>query len=780
MTDVNSEHVFNAGEKTNSLNIPNLSILLSSLVAILISLDFDLLDSLSFAVLLLSNIFSGAYLYTLLSKKVQFTQIELFGVGIGLGTISPAIMNFCARLLKVSIDSTALLFPVFMILIFLLMRYQKRDVLQRILPNTSGDFVLILSTPIFALAAWTDSLTPFCIYLAFALMVLMILESSASNKGCSTRARQYLSLLIIPLGSIFFRFGFGEANSVPIWRLLVGVDVAFDEATAFGVSKYGLFDSALSAGQRSNGHVLTHAWAGDFAALTDLPPFMVTASAGFVVGVLGISAMVFAISKRLFQNEIAARLSLVLIFLQASLPEEYLFLDTMRMAHAISIMWLMLFCFLIKSILEREIRMPLALLALLIFAVTLSKVHWGLLAVVIFGVHALIELLRVKSFWPVVSMLVVTITFFLTYSYSWVESFGFPVSFNYSKNFVFEIVGLLMLRLFFMAGIFDNLSFNKDLTTAVAVILFGLLAHSVLAGEYASYYWISIALLYASIFSGKILYDAFLLQRQFRYGRYLTYLFSICFASYACYRFFADNYYLILINASSLRSWFIVSYPELIQLFVVTVAICVGLLLLALTSSGFRTTGLLRNSLSLVITTIFFTNIGFWMVQNQKINILESHYDIQLTSDFVISDTQLDIGKWLESNTDRNSILATNFLCDVTIGLGAPFPHHKKDECLNRNTLTWLASIGHRRVLIEAPLYSGSYIGTNMQIKDYNSSILFGRNMNAISGGYLATRGVDYVIFDKATSRINGLQDFGNVLYENSDYAVIALNELFE
>jgi hypothetical protein len=210
------------------------------------------------------------------------------------------------------------------------------------------------------------------------------------------------------------------------------------------------------------------------------------------------------------------------------------------------------------------------------------------------------------------------------------------------------------------------------------------------------------------------------------------------------------------------------------------VAICVGFLLLALTSTGFRSTGLLKNSLSLVITTIFFANIGFWMVQNQKINILESHYDIQLTSDFVISDTQLDIGKWLESNTDRNSILATNFLCDVTIGLGVPFPQYRKDECLNRNTLTWLASIGHRRVLIEAPVYSGSYVGTNMQIKDYNSSVRFGRDMNSISSGYLVRRGVDFFIFDKATSKIHGLRDFGSVLYENSDYAILALGELFE
>ena len=122
MTDVNSEHAPVSWEKTNSLNIRNLFVVIPSLAAISISLGFDPLDSFFYSILLLSNIICGAYLYILLSKKYEFTHIELFGVGIALGTLSPAILNFCARLIRVSIDSTALFFPLFMILIFVLKR----------------------------------------------------------------------------------------------------------------------------------------------------------------------------------------------------------------------------------------------------------------------------------------------------------------------------------------------------------------------------------------------------------------------------------------------------------------------------------------------------------------------------------------------------------------------------------------------------------------------------------------------------------------------------------
>jgi hypothetical protein len=747
------------------------------LIAIPVSLGFDLLSSFSFSILLLTNIISGAYLYILVSKKVEFFQIELFGIGIGLGTLFPAVLNYCARLIRVPIESTALMFPLLMILVFVLRRYQKRHVQQGILPSKTCDFVLILSTPIFALAAWTESLATFCIYLVVALILLMFSESSNLNTERSNSYTKYLSLLIIPLGSILSRFVCEFDNSVPIWRQLVGVDVAFDEATAFGTAKYGPFDNALLAGQLNEGHVLTHSWAGDFASFLDLPPFMISASLGLGVGVLGVAAMLYSTSITLFGSAIAARLALVFSFLQASMPEEYLFLDTMRMAHSMSIMWMMLFCFLAIDIYSRTLWNPQFWIFFLIFGVTFSKVHWGLLAVSIVVFLYMFNPKQTKN----LRLAVIAIPSFLAFTYlSFPDGKGFPVNIDYSPGFILEVLGVLTLRLLFSVGVVRSESNAYARKIGAIVVLFAAIAHTVLAGEYASNYWISFALLWAAVFSGKLLDDALSTQHSFVLHRYFTYLLSLAFAIFSCYYFFADNYYLILIDSSSLRSWFIVSNPELIPFVVVISASGVGILFLTLTSSGFRSTGFVKNLLSVVVTTIFFVNIGFWMVQNQKINILESHYDIQLTSDLIISDTQMDIGRWLESNTDADSILATNFLCDVTVGLEEPFPSFKNDDCLDRNTLTWLAAIGHRRVLIESPVYSGSYIGTNKQIRDYNSSIRFGRDMNSISGGYLASRGVDYFIFDKGISEIYGLRDFGNVLFQNFDYAVIALDNLFE
>jgi hypothetical protein len=762
--------------KINLVSKLNLLIILTSLFAIPISLGFGFFDSFLFSILLLANVFSGAYLFFLLSTKDEFLDIELFGIGIGLGTLTPAVINFCARMLGFSIKSTAFIFPFIMILVFLIKRLRRKSLVRKVLSSNPIDFVLILSTPFFALSAWTDSLTFFCIFLASALLVIIFLEGSVLRSLNLQRITQFLTLLIIPLSSILFRFVFTNEDSTPVWRLFVGVDVAFDEATAFGTAKYGIFDNALLAGQMNEGHTLTHSWAGDFASLLELPPFMITASVGFVVGVLGVAAMIYSTSIYLFRSRIAARIALVVAFVQASMPEEYLFVDTIRMAHSMSIMWMMLFCCLVITIFDGTLRYPDFWVFFLVFGVTYSKVHWGVLATLI------IIILLVLNPKDLINLRLVGIavpTFLASTYLSFPNGKGFPINIGFTPSFYLEMLSIIALRMLLSVGVFRSAANGLANKIGFIVVLFAIVAHSVLAGEYASNYWISFALLWAAIFSGKLISQSFVLQHSFLTARFL-HLLSISMGAFACYLFFTKNYLLISTNQSSLQSWFIVSYPELIPIVVVIVACCVGFLMLGLTSPVFRSTGFLKYHLSLVVTTAFFVNIGFWIVQNQRTNILESRYDIELTSDLVLRDTQIEMAYWLTSNTDQNSILATNFLCDLPIKQGEPFPNNRIGGCFERNTLTWLASIGHRRVLIESPIYSGSYVGSKLQIRDYNSSILFGRDMNSISAGYLATRGVDYFVFDKATSKIHGLQDFGNVLYQNLDYAVIALSDVFD
>lgn len=61
-----------------------------------------------------------------------------------------------------------------------------------------------------------------------------------------------------------------------------------------------------------------------------------------------------------------------------------------------SIMWLILFCSLIKSIPEQKIRVSHAFLSALILVTVTSKAYWILLGVVVVDLHALLGLQSVQ------------------------------------------------------------------------------------------------------------------------------------------------------------------------------------------------------------------------------------------------------------------------------------------------------------------------------------------------------------------------------------------------
>jgi hypothetical protein len=501
---------------------------------------------------------------------------------------------------------------------------------------------------------------------------------------------------------------------------------------------------------------------------------MVTASFGFVIAVIGISALVYSFSLRLFKSQRAARLSLVLLFLQGSMPEEYVLLNTFRMAHAVSIMWLLLFCFLLIQIFDNEIKMPYLLIGLGIFAVTMSKVHWGLIVVVTLSATVFWQMLFKRSF-KIFPYLILTVTvFYLTYQVQFAGSYRFPFYFEISLNFVYEIIGLLLLRFLFGIGIFSTEGNGLVRSIALSSAIFALIVHLLLAGDYASDYWISFAFVWIAIFTGLFVDKSLISLTSTGLLSFMIYASSLFSGAWFTYYFFRENYYLILINTNSWKSWFVVSNPELIPLtlvFLITVFSC---LLVRIFHGPLKS---IRLGAIFVLVAIFF-NAGVWFTQSQRVNILEHYYDIDLTSDFILSDSQIEMGEWIANNTDTDAILATNFLCDVQIENGVPFPLTRENDCLNRNTLSWLASIAHRRVLIESPVYSGSYIGSTQQISDYNTSLEYGKNRSDKSLDYLKNRNVDYFVFDKENSRSHNLLVFRDSIFENISYAIVPITSI--
>lgn len=556
---------------------------------------------------------------------------------------------------------------------------------------------------------------------------------------------------------------------------ILGVDTAWDEALAFSTAKYGTHDSIMLAGQRQGQHFLTNAWAGDFAAFTHTPPYMMSITIGFIVGVIGISAIAYTISFNLFENTNAARLSIFLIFVQASMPEEYFFLNTIRMAHAVSLMWLYIFWVLLIEIYNHGSRFSSVIITLLAFAITMAKVHWGLIATIVILILSMFEYLKQKKTKLIFYAGIVTFVFLLTLKFAYPSGQGFPLSIHYSTSYLYEIIGLVGLRYVFLLRYFSNAEHRLERLIGFFSIAIAIFLHALLNGERSSDYLISHAFIWSSIFLGRQ-FEICLTSHKWKTKFWLPVFAMISGLGYwVCYYYFVKNYYMILIQAKTPVSWFVVKYPELIPLFASCIIAFLLLCSMLIIPTRRKRSSLANTAYISFLFTAIALNCGIWFAQSQKVGIIESHYDVQLHSDLVLSNEQFEVSNWIRNNTNPNEIIASNFLCDVNVGYGDPFSASHDDDCLNRNTLSWLGSNGHRRVLIESPLYAASWIGSHIQTLDYNMSVGYGRTQSTDILNYLKGRGVDFFVFDKEVSRRHGINKFEHVIFQNESYAVVGL-----
>jgi hypothetical protein len=751
-------------------------VLFYTMVLISVTLGFGFTSSIVFAAFLLINAAAGAYVYLLINQRLKTNLIELLGVGIGLGTIIPAIINFAAMYIGFPFEYSAPVFPLFVVLMHLFSKYRVLEFEPIITPAKSLDLLLVSIVPLFALASWSA-------FLSLSILVGLCIVIPTVSFGLS-RWKPQISIPDILFAYIFpvfltsiiaYRYIF---DIQLIWKTLLGVDVAFDESTSYGMAAFGANGNALNANSITRGHVLTHAWAGDFSSFLSLPRFMVTGSLGFLVGLVGIAAVVFSISIKLFNNSQAARITLLLITLQASLPEEYFIFNTMRMAHAMSAMWLFLFVFLVIQLGENISFRRIIFLSVLLAGVTVGKVHWGVIGLMLALVISTARYITSRKLSHI--LFGVIASFFFLGSYFWFVNLGYsiPMRFQFSWNFTFEVFALFVLRfLLFVPLLFVNKSSIEWLICAVSCFI-AFTLHGALAGDFASDYWLSFALIWSSIFMGGFLQkNTNLFLRKLPLA--ILVIVGMATGIWTSWYFFANNYYFILTGENSVRSFLIVSYPELISIFAVFfLLLIVSLIYLAFNLFVFRC---IRSGGKIAIFSIIAIslNFGIWISQTQRVKVLEHYYDISLSSTYLFDVDQVQVGEWLERNSDKSDLIASGQFCFKPIANTEPFPQSRENDCLNRFMLTWITALAHRPVLVTPPVYSPTYVGDASMIRDYNQSIYFGRFPNLYSEHYLFSRGVKYFIIDKQNMTNRDFLDSTNIVFENGTYIVVRLIERF-
>ena len=150
----------------------NFLIIISFLLSIPLALGFSVFPTVIFAGFFLLNTICGAYLYIRLSRKSEFHFIELFALGIGLGTSIPAAVNFSIRLVGVEYGTTALIFPIIICMWIPISRKLANPKIFQVKEAHPIDICIVLSSGTVALASWVNE---FSIFLICELFVLAIL-----------------------------------------------------------------------------------------------------------------------------------------------------------------------------------------------------------------------------------------------------------------------------------------------------------------------------------------------------------------------------------------------------------------------------------------------------------------------------------------------------------------------------------------------------------------------------------------------------------------------------
>jgi hypothetical protein len=718
-------------------------------------------------------------------KDCQFNTAELLGIGIALGTACPALINILMRLIGINSQLTTLIFPTLTIFCIPILRNKIDQIRKSISAISLLDLHLILFTSLISLVAWTNSLLPFTVtagvfilvdYLHRTVRIRRVKEAQIASIRWTL-----MSIVSFPILAFFCTKISSFWRKTPIWKNLIGVDVAFDEAQSHGVSSFGIADNILRANSPTKGHILTHAWAGDIASFLDLPRFLSTGGVGFALGIIGISSLVVALAIREFDSVAVGRFALLIVYFQASIPEEFLVVPAPRMANSISLLLLISFFYLFLDYSKKLLHHSHFFLPIFISLLTLAKFHWAMVAVFAVSLVSAYDFLRYKSvsslYIPIASFVIFLLTYFIFLRGMDAHS---PVDINLTFDMAVLIISVLTMRFhIFSAGSIFRFDIKSHLFT-ISLLVFAVTLLAITNGSNNTTYFINASLILWSLFIAEHIWELLTncLEpfKQLWLLGILSCLVGITtsvFYLYANYRLINNPHYKFL-------QIFIVHFPQLFQITVIFLAFLFLLFV-------YHSTKIIRNILPslnvpfvlLFSVMIICSNFGTWIVVSNRADVLSIWYDIANRPQYIFNDDQFIVSEWLLVNTAADDVFATNSICTQILEPGDSTPYDELGpDCKNRNMFTWVAALAHRKMLFESPLTGPMSIGASLsalEVSDYNSVVNFGSTMSASARSYLESRGVDWFIVDREQTLSGDWSSLTDVRFSTDKYFVIKI-----
>jgi hypothetical protein len=733
-------------------------------VVLLVFSGFSLKHSISVGFIASLTSYLGLHNYLAISKRNDHNILELIGAGTAFGTFLPAVLALLFRSF-LGIPSYFGFICFFAISTIIWLKFTRSD-----LDYGGRDTTALLIVGSASSAAFGQFI-PYFYIASLILGLLAVLHKLHKSKqpDFSIRPDQtiliLLSVVAVAVSSIQNRLPWA-----PLWRSMTYVDQIFDETQSWSIARYGITDNALAVGYQMPGHTLTHSWAGLIQQILGTPVFMASGSAGILLGIMGTSALIGGFALKSKHTMLSLIGALGLWTLQMSLVDQLGVSANPRISNNLSLLWFTFALILLLEFRNNLLRGAFVVLPLIVGLTGLSKLHWGIYLVGVFGLISLIDAVRFRRITSlaILSMSgVVLICVYLIFLrgmnsfYSPVYIFSFSTALTYAAVFINRSLG------FYTKPLTNDQSTLKRAVIISALFFVPLIALTGSANQEA--YFITCSTILIAMMAGP--HVLHLVQKIRTRAVVAALIFFVFILSASVFSIGA--YWKFYVRAEYSSFWKLIF--NLVQIRdALFLALIIGL------AAAFSLMKKKADRKSIFqryfVLLALIGNFAFMIAQSTQSIYMPRIYGSQLT-ELGLTDQQLEVGSWLRINSKQSDILASNHYCQTLVNVGDRVPI-SPEECRHRNLNSWVAATSHRRMLLEAPITSVLGPGRTLPrdlVDRYNISLLFGSSPNSDHLAGLEGYGVTFFVLEKAFSTVQSWRNFGRLVFENDKYAILEI-----
>lgn len=376
MLELRNDSIPNAGSDVNMKRdgLPALgtfSIPLCFIFGFLITHEVSFQDTLQLCLILILDLITGSFIWTLLSRKNKYSVFELLGVGIVLGTSVNAIAQL---LLRGTFLQPLFNYVILIFVGFLYLQARRTNTIVMELSHTENSTVLgVCSIALVLLCGDRHYLWFGVLILGLAILVLKRIERSPI-----TTRPSFLSIMF-SLGSIALALLISsKLESVMLGprttaSYIRGWDGVYAEASSKSISNYGPFDNIFLANTKNAYHWFSYAWAGSIDNRSQVSDWIVTTQFGFIISALATISLVVAILQSISRSKQIGAIPFGIVAATSLFGSSNFLLDTGSFSQSISILYLTMTFFVTKELLAHATISNIVLMVFSISLLTLTK-----------------------------------------------------------------------------------------------------------------------------------------------------------------------------------------------------------------------------------------------------------------------------------------------------------------------------------------------------------------------------------------------------------------------